>query len=163
MNNRILPLLLRICAGVITIVAIGIFFIALRNFSTANGILTSLPNLLTTPVIMIGMALALAGLADLLAHASDTSPEITRNFNRLNSALADVQKRVDDVAVAADRISRNRNVHAAPAPAPPTHVTASLAPGALDPLVKAIEEVREISLLTDDERKERLANMEHAR
>jgi hypothetical protein len=77
--------------------------------------------------------------------------------------LADVQKRVDDVAVAADRLARHRAVAATPPPAPPTHVTASLAPGALDPLLKQIAEIRELSLLTDVERKERLTNMEHER
>ena len=161
MNHRILPLLLRISAALLTIVAIAIFFIELRN--VGGGIVASLPKLLTMPVIMIGLALLLAGLGDLLAHASDTSPEITRNFSRINSALADMQKRVDDVAVVADRISRTRGPTGTPPPAPPTHVTASLAPGALDPLIKTIEEVREISLLTDEERKQRLANMEHER
>jgi len=161
MNQRVLPLLLRICAGILTIVAIVIFFIELRDMR--GGIVASLPRLLATPVITIAMALALAGLADLLAHASDTSPEVTRNFNRINSVLADVQKRVDDVAVAADRLARHRAVAATPPPAPPTHVTASLAPGALDPLLKQIAEIRELSLLTDVERKERLTNMEHER
>ena len=163
MNNRVLPLLLRICAAVVTIVAIGIFFIELRNFSTANGILVALPSLLTWPLILIAIALILAGLADLLAHATDTSPEISRNFNRVHSVLADLQKRVDDMAVATDRISRVR-APLAPPPAPPAaHVTASLAPGALDPLVRTLNEIREISLLTDEERKQRLASMEHER
>jgi hypothetical protein len=74
MNQRVLPLLLRICAGILTIVAIVIFFIELRDMR--GGIVASLPRLLATPVITIAMALALAGLADLLAHASDTSPEV---------------------------------------------------------------------------------------
>jgi soluble cytochrome b562 len=161
MNHRILPLLLRISAALVTLVAIVIFFLELRNRHA--GIVASLPQLLTTPVIMIAMALLLAGLGDLLAHASDTSPEMTRNFSRINSVLADLQKRVDDMAVATDRISRTRGQVVAPPPAPPTHISASLAPGALDPLIKAIQEVREISLLTDVERKERLASMEHER
>jgi hypothetical protein len=160
MNHRILPLLLRISAAIITIVAIVIFFIELRNLD--GGIVVSLPRLLTMPLIMICIALLLAGLGDLLAHASDTSPEISRNFSRINSALTEMQKRVDDMAVATDRISRAR-APIAPPPVSPMQTNATLAPGALDPLIKAIEEVREISLLSDAERKERLASMEHER
>lgn len=162
MNHRVLPLLLRICAALVTIVAIGIFFIELRNLS-GSAWLDSMPRLLGWPIVMIAIALALAGLADLLAHATDTSPEVSRNFNRVHSALADIQKRVDDMAVATDRISRARAPIAAPPSPPPSHVTASLAPGALDPLVRTLNEIREISLLTDEERKQRLASMEHER
>ncbi|MBC8106427.1 MAG: tetratricopeptide repeat protein [Anaerolineae bacterium] len=163
MNHRVLPLLLRVSAAIITVVAIVIFFFALRAAGVSNRpIVSSLPEILSTPVLMIAAALLLAGLGDLLAHASDTSPEISRNLSRINQSMADLQKRVDDVAVATDRLSRNRAPLPAP-PAPPSHVTASLAPGALDPLLKAMAEIRELALLTEDERKQRLANMEQER
>lgn len=163
MNHRVLPLLLRVCAAIVTVVAIVIFFFELRAVGATNTpIISSLPRILATPTILIAAALLLAGLGDLLAHASDTSPEITRNLSRINQSMADLQKRVDDVAVAADRLARNRAPLPAP-PAPPSHITASLAPGALDPLLKLIAEIRELALLTDEERKERLANMEQER
>lgn len=163
MNHRVLPLLLRVSAAIITVVAIVIFFFALRAAGASNKpIISSLPEILSTPVLMIAAALLLAGLGDLLAHASDPSPEITKNLSRINQAMADLQKRVDDVAVAADRMSRVRTP-IAPPPAPPTHITASLAPGALDPLLKSMAEIRELALLTEEERKQRLANMEQER
>ena len=163
MNQRVLPLLLRLSAAVVTVVAIVVFFSAMREASASNKpIVSSLHNILAMPVIMIAGALLLAGLADLLAHASDPSPEITKNLSRINQSMADLQKRVDDVAVATDRLSRVRTP-VAPPPAPPSHITASLAPGALDPLLKSIAEIRELALLTDDERKARLAHMEQER
>ncbi|CAN5609246.1 hypothetical protein BH09PLA1_BH09PLA1_32970 [soil metagenome] len=163
MNHRVLPLLLRISAAIITIVAIAIFFFELKAISAGNtpGI-SALPRILGMPVVTLAIALALAGLADLLGHVSHPAPEVMRSIGRLNQAMADLQKRVDDVAVSADRLSRNRSP--APAPlAPPAHVTASLAPGALDPLLKAIAEIRELALLTDQERKARLVTMEQER
>lgn len=159
MNNRLLPMLLRLCAAVLVIAAIALFFFDLRQ---VNGFsLAVLPRLLYLPLITIGLAVALAAIADVLAHENEGINELSRAVSRLQQSLADVQHKVDDAHVALDRLSRNR---APPVTAPqPMHVTAHLPANAFDPVIKMLNEIRDLSLMTEAERRERLVHMEHER
>jgi len=159
MNNRLLSMLLRLAAVVLVIAALVLFFLDFRQLQGFT--LGALPRLLFPPLVTIGLALLLAGLADSLAHQNEGVAELSRSVSRIQNTLAEVQHKVEDAHVALDRLSRNR-APAVTAPQP-MHVTAHLPANALDPVLKLLNEVRDLSLMTEQERHERLVHMEHER
>ena len=158
MNNRFLPFLLRFCAAVVAIAAIGLFLIQLRQAMLSGPI--DWPRLIFPGLITIALSLILAGIADAIVSASDSPDELLRSLSRVQQHIADLQRKVDDIAVATDRMSRNK---VPPPPPPPMHVTARLPPGALDPVMRRSRDMRELALLTDEERHDRLSRMEQER
>src|SRR5689334_7629503 len=139
MNNRLLPMLLRLAAIVLVVAAIVLFFLDFRQLQSFT--LGALPHLLFSPLITIGLGLLLAAIADVLAHENEGTAELTRSVSRMQTTLAEVQHKVDDAHVALDRLSRNR---APPITAPqPMHVTAHLPANAFEPVMKKLNEIRD--------------------
>jgi hypothetical protein len=159
MNNRLLPMLLRLAAVVLVVAAIVLFFFDLRQLQGFT--LGALPRLFFPPLVTIAIGLLLAGLADVLAHENEGVGELSRSVSRMQNTLAEVQHKVEDAHVALDRLSRNR-APAVTAPQP-MHVTAHIPPSAMEPVMKMLAEIRDLSLMTEEERHERLLHMEHER
>src|ERR1041384_7007794 len=132
MSNRSLAALLRVSAAVLTLAAVIVFFL---KFSDARAVRGGLSELSLSALIAIGLALLLAGIADLLAHRDDGFGDIPRMLGRMQQHLHDMEKKQNDMAVAMAPRGRNR----APANPPPTqfpaHITATLPPHAFDPIL----------------------------
>jgi outer membrane protein assembly factor BamD (BamD/ComL family) len=160
MSHRTLAFLLRLSAVALTVAAVIVFFVQLRAAQAAD----TVSWLVLAVLVGVGLSLALAGLADVLANRdTDPASETARALARVQQQLTDMQRKVEDLGVAVDRMARNRAPAVPGAPAAPGHVTATLPPRALDPVMKALEEIRNIALLTDAERHERLTHMEQER
>ena len=99
-----------------------IFLIQLRQAMLSGPIVWS--RLKFPGLITIVPSLMLAGIADAIASASDSPESSCERFAR-SASIADLQRKVDDVAVATDRLLRDT---VPPPPAPPLHITACSRP-----------------------------------
>ena len=162
MSPRTLSLLLRIGALVVALVAVFLFFVEFRQSVAFD--LPRVARLMAWPLVVLAISLAIVGIADMVERigtGAGGGSEVARNLTRVQQQLADVQHRLDDLTVNTDRLVKARP--ATQTPVIPQHITASLPPGTLQPIMQLLEEIRDVSLLTDQERKERLGVMEQER
>lgn len=140
----------RASAWLLRATAIGIILVALAPLLLSPDLLMKDPRLTawTGLLLAIGAAAALVALAALIAREATAPPEVHSALSRLQQQLMEVQVKLRELQLMSDRASRAGPSHAE---APQKDYTAQF-----DQLATAIAEVREISLLPDADRRQRL-------
>ncbi|WP_428938141.1 hypothetical protein [Fontivita pretiosa] len=100
-------------------------------------------------LIALGAVLSLLGLASLISRESKAPPEVAATLNRLEQQILELKVKLNDLYLISDRASRS----ASPASPPPPVKDYTRQ---FEQLAAAIEEVREISMLPDAERRQRI-------
>ena len=143
-------------AVLLWVVAALVFVIATSLVALPDSIRQKLdPRMLAWIALPLAVAasLALASLAALIKREAVAPPEVTSALSRIQQQLLDLNQKVIDLQTMSDRAA-SRHAHAAP-------TTTSTAPtkdlaSQLQHLHEAIQEIREISLLPDNDRRQRL-------
>ncbi len=144
---------LQIAAGVVGALAVGIcalYLIGGRAAASAGEpILTYVASALVSLLIGAGLAGGLIGLASLLGRKAELPEQLYDALGSLGEAVRELQRRVEQLN---ERLAQAPPSPAPPAPAPPPAIDES----AISGILTAIEEVKQLALLTDDQRAERL-------
>jgi hypothetical protein len=142
--------LLRFGAGFLMGVAVVAF--ALQFMRTEAPRVHEAANAVLMLVVAIGVGLAMIAIASMLGRDPDeASSENSRALMRVQSQLNELTAKVIQLDESADRIARAQENAITQAPPPLT-----LTPSDLEPVYVALREIRELTLLPDADRKERL-------
>jgi len=149
-KKQVLPTLVRVCAVLVLLAGAACVVLLADLRAPVTAAKLAIPVLCA--LVSIGTAAGMFGIAAILARSADgVHPEIGRAIARINTQLAELGTRVDELRAASDRQTRSP---AAAAPAPPAY--SGIGPSDLEPLYQALYEIRELTMLPDAERRERL-------
>lgn len=138
--------LLRLAAGLVVVAAAVTIAIQLRAPDALTAWGTA--DLAAKAVLSLGLAAALLGLASVRNRQEDVESILTEPISRVQAHVGDVKRAVDDVS---HQLARTR-------PAVPGQAAAP-APGdsqQLQQALRLLQEIKDLALLPDDARRERL-------
>jgi hypothetical protein len=158
MPPKILPKFLRFSAFAVGLAA-GVV-VARALVRAANG--QDVADNLVLAVVALALGVALAALVNAVAHlvtrgAGEMPPELSRGITRMQVQLDAISGRVLEVREQTERVAQVQQAmyarHDEPREAPPPM---ALAPSDLEPVHQALRDLRDLVMLTDAERKERI-------
>jgi outer membrane protein assembly factor BamD (BamD/ComL family) len=158
------PNFLRTVAALALICGVALIVVAAPHVSASTMVASAEAiavgfGLLVVSVVAIGVA----GLID--AAIRRDAKTTSAPMEVMLAQLGDIQRRVDDIAVIADRLARTRqaSVELPDSGADAAKQLSAQLNQAIAPALQMLNELRDLSLLTDDERKQRLAVMDEER
>src|SRR5262245_23889505 len=139
----------RIFANVLRVVAVVIIFIAVVPLVINSETLMKDPHFAAWMgfLLAIGAATAILALAALVSREAVAPPEVTASLQRMQQQLMELDVKLKELDLMSDRAAR--------APHPQPHQQKDYSQQ-LQQLAHTIEEVRQISLLPDSDRQQRL-------
>lgn len=155
-RNPNLVMFLRVGAAVVAAGGGIAFAMQTRGAGGFSPAVIALPALLL--LLSAGAALSMLGLAVMLARdPNHLPPDAYRALSNVQSQVAELSARVNELRQACERLANAQPFAGTDAPAAP------LTPSDLEPIFQGLREVRELTLLTDCERRDRLERLRHER
>jgi tetratricopeptide (TPR) repeat protein len=162
MDFRTTILMLRVIACIVVMAALGGFVGSLHSIPDLN--LFSMLSPLALLAAGVGIGAGLFGLAAVMQQRQKSAPSQTAGEPVTQSQMIELSMKMEDLALSIDRLSHPRE----PAPSsavqpPPAEPSNGATPDVLIALQRLFEELRDVSLLPDEQRRQRWQEMQEQR
>lgn len=144
--------------GTAVVAAAGIAALVVEAARGGEVSITSLAPSMLMLLLALGLALTMLAIARMLSRDPNDLPfELRRTLSQLQSQLADLTVRVNEARQASERaVNVQQSIN-------PESPAIALTPSDLEPIYQGLREIRELTLLTDSERRERLQDLRRDR